>query len=151
MKPVSILTFCVAAAGLAGCTGSTDPSEAGLFDNIRNINTGEYDRQIAQNEAEAARITRENQARQSSINSLNRQKASNASTISSLRREIAALQSQLSSLRADAGSDAGKLAQINQLENQLVEVRSDANNGASAGIVRAELGRIRSAVRALSS
>lgn len=141
------------AAGLAvaGCTGSTDPTTATLFDNINNLNSGEYSRQIAKKEAEAASIVAANNQRRSQIASLQGQQASNAKVIASLRAEIAAVQQQASAVKAKVASDPAKLSQINSLQAQLVSLRSDADAGADASTVRSELGRIRSAISALAS
>ncbi|MCY4179464.1 MAG: hypothetical protein OXC60_04890 [Litoreibacter sp.] len=151
MKRLSSVFSVSALSVLVACNGSTNPLEADLFDNIRNINDGTYDRQIAANEAEAARIARSNSARQSSINSLNAQKNANSSTIARLRGEIASARSELSSVRAGLGGDQAKLARANQLDQQLRAVDADARAGLNPSLVRKELTRIRSSIRALSS
>lgn len=146
-----LMVLVVSGAALAGCTGSTDPTEATVFDNIRNINSGEYDRQIAAKEAEADAIVAANEARQRNISSLEGQRAANAETIAALRAEIAQLQAEAAAVRASAGSDAATIQQIDRIDTQLVAVRNDVDAGADPAVVRNELGRIRSAIRALSS
>jgi|GEM_PF-2089750 len=135
---------------IMGCSGSTDPLEADLFDNVRNINSGEYDRQIAAGEAEAAKIANANNDRQRSISSLNNQRNANANQIASLRAEIASARAELSAVRGRVANDPGKLARANALDEQLRAVDADARAGASASIVSNELKRIRRSVRALS-
>jgi len=144
-------TVLIATISLAGCTGETDPAKAGLFDNINNLNTGEYERQIAQGKSEAARIIRDNNARQASINSLNNQKRANAATSSRLRSQIASVQSQLSAAKAKAAGDPAKLARLNQLGGQLASVRAASQQGGSQSALSAELSGIRKSIRALSS
>lgn len=144
-------TVLVSAMTLAGCTGETDPAKAGLFDNINNLNTGEYDRQIAQGKSEAARIIRANNARQASINSLNNQQQANTATAGRLRSQIASVQSQLSAAKAKAAGDPAKLARLNQLGGQLASVRTASQNGGSQSVLSAELSSIRKSIRALSS
>ncbi len=140
-----IATAALLAAG--ACTGSVDPQTATVFDNIRNINSGEYDRQIAVKEAEAAAIVQANDARRSNIASLDQQRQANAGQIAALRSEIAAVQAEIARARA-AGADA---AQIDRLSSQVNAVQADASGGADATVVRSELSRIRAAVRALSA
>ncbi|MEM7472691.1 MAG: hypothetical protein AAF340_15180 [Pseudomonadota bacterium] len=151
MKRITSVFSLGAFSVLMACNGSTNPLEADLFDNVRNINDGTYDRQIAANEAEAARIARSNSARQSSINSLNSQKSANSSTIAKLRGEIASAKGELSSVRAGLGGDQAKLARASQLDQQLRAVDADARAGLDPSLVRKELSRIRSSIRALSS
>jgi len=136
---------------LAGCTGETDPSKAGLFDNLNNINTGEYDNQIAQGRAEAARIIRDNKAREASIANLNNQQRANSATAGRLRSKIASVQSQLSSAKANAAGDPAKLARLNQLGGQLSSVQAASQNGGSQSALNAELDSIRRSIRLLSS
>ncbi|WP_456385739.1 hypothetical protein [Profundibacter sp.] len=144
-------TVLVSAMTLAGCTGETDPAKAGLFDNINNLNKGEYNRQLAQGKSEAARIIRANNAQQTNINSLNNQKRSNAATAGQLRSQIASVQSQLSAAKAKAAGDPAKLARLNQLGGQLASVRAASQSGGSQSALSAELSSIRKSIRALSS
>lgn len=139
------------AALLGACTGSTDPTTASLFDNIRNINTGEYDRQIAAKEAEAAAIARSNQQRERSIASLERERSQNASVIAQLRAEIEAVRQEAAVIRGQIAGDSAKIEQLGRLETQLTAVRADVDAGVDPAVARAEVRRIRSAIRALSS
>ena len=136
---------------LGACTGETDPSKAGFFDNINNLNTGEYDRQIAAGEATAAGIARDNQRRQASVNSLNAQKSANSATANRLRGQISAARSDLSAARAKAGGDPAKLARLRQLEGQISSVQKASASGGSDAVLRRELSSIRSSIRAVSS
>ncbi|WP_434618444.1 hypothetical protein [Tabrizicola sp. M-4] len=136
--------------GLAACTGSTDPTTATLFDNIRNLNSGEYDRQIAAKDAEAAAIIANNRAAQSRISGLESQSASNSQTIAALRSQIAAVRGQASSARAAVAGDPAKVARLNALEGQINAVQADVNAGGDPGVARAELNRVSAAIRALA-
>lgn len=133
---------------VAGCTGSTDPATATLFDNISNLSSGEYDNQLAAKEAEAASIVQANAARQSQISALESQRSANSAQINSLRSQIASVEAEIS--RARSSATPAQSAQLDALEVQVRAVEVEANNGADPSIVRSELGRISSAVRALS-
>ncbi|OYU17398.1 MAG: hypothetical protein CFE34_15905 [Rhodobacteraceae bacterium PARR1] len=141
----------IAAAALSGCTGTTNPAEAGLFDNIHNLNTGEYDRQIAAKEAEAAAITRSNTSMQAGINSMEAQTQANASAIASIRAELASLRSEASAARAKVGSDPVRLGKLDRLDGQIAAIQADASGGGDPSALRAEIARTRAAVRALAN
>lgn len=149
-----VITPLAIGLGLAGCTGSTDPTTATVFDNIQNLSSGEYDRQIAAGEAQAAALVRQNQAREQELAALEQQRARNAGTITSLQREVAAVRGQAASTRAmlerDPAGNAARLAQLGRLEAQIDSVGSDAGAGVDPAVVRSELGRISSAIRALA-
>ena len=145
-----LVTCLVAAALLAGCSGSNDPATAHLFDNVQNLNSGEYDRQIAGKEAEAAAITRSNRAMEANVAVLQGQARQNEATISALSAEIAAARADASAMRLRVGGDPAKAERLSQLENQIVAVESDASSG-DATVLRGELTRIRSAIRALGN
>ena len=135
---------------LAGCEGETDPSKANIFDNLRNIETGEYDRQIATNDAEVERIISSNRAVRRDINTLETQKVSNSSEIASLRREIASLKTRLNALRSSSAGQANA-GQISALEGQVKAIEADFNAGASPKTLRSELQNISAAISAFSS
>lgn len=141
----------LAMAALTGCSGETDPRKANVFDNIHNLNSGEYDRQVAAKEAEAQRIINANARSQRNIDQLRRTQASNASTIAALRSEIAAVRGEISGAKAKLAGNAAATRQLNQLSSQLTAVQNDVSRGGDAGVARSELKRIRAAVRALSS
>lgn len=147
----SKLTFvCVAAVGLAGCTGSTNPETATLFDNINNLNSGEYDRQIAANKAQADAISANNAASERRIAGLRNQRAANNNQIASLRSQVASTRQAAASARSRVAGDAGKTARLSQLEAQLSAVSAEVNSGAAdPGVASSELRRIRSAIAAL--
>lgn len=58
---------------LAGCAGEINPAKASLFDNLRNISSGEYDRQISEQNAEVEKIIASNKAARENISSLETQ------------------------------------------------------------------------------
>ena len=58
---------------LAGCAGEINPAKASLFDNLRNISSGEYDRQISEQNAEVEKIIASNKASRKNISSLETQ------------------------------------------------------------------------------
>lgn len=134
----------------AGCTGSTNPETATLFDNIQNLNSGEYDRQIAANQAKAQEILANNQAAQSRISSLESQKRANSGAISSLKSQVSSTRSSASAARSKAAGDSAKLAQISALESQISSVEREINNGsASPDIAKSELRRINAALNSI--
>lgn len=151
MSTKTIVFFSASAFALANCTGTTDPRDANIFDNVANLSSGEYDRQIEAKNREADAIIAANNATQGRIQNLEGQRAANAAAISSLRGEVASLRAQIAAARASAAGDPAKTAQLAALESQAVAVERDVSGGGDASIARAELGRIRSAVRALSS
>lgn len=144
------IAFLLLTGLIAGCTGSTDPTSATLFDNIRNLNSGEYDRQRDTANAEAARISRANEAQRGSIASLERQSANNQATLKSLRAEISSLRSNISGAKAQAAGDAETLGQLQQLDTQLRAVDASLVSGGDPGVASREVSQIRSAFRALS-
>lgn len=148
-KTASLLVF-GSAIVLAACTGSTDPTTATLFDNIRNLQTGEYDRQIAAKDAEAAAIIANNRAAESRISGLQAQSAANSRAIASLRSQIAAVRAEASAARAAVAGDPAKLSRLSQLEGQINAVQSDVNAGADPAVAQAELRRVSAAIRALA-
>lgn len=145
-KPVTLVSL----IALAGCTGSTDPTTATLFDNIANLNSGEYDRQIAQNKAQADAILAQNKAAEQRNAQLAAQRNANQSEINALRQQIAEVKAQGAKARAASASDPVKLQQVQALDNQLGAVERDVSSGADPSVVRNELNRIKSAYRALS-
>lgn len=140
----------VAVTAVAGCTGSTDPTTATLFDNIANLNSGEYDRQIANNKAQADAIIAQNKAAEQRNAQLAAQSNANKAEIDSLRRQIADVKAQGAKARTASASDPVKLQQVQALDNQLNAVERDVNSGASSAAISSELSRIKSAYRALS-
>jgi len=150
MKKTAFVLLLGSGLGLTACTGSTDPATANIFDNVRNLQSGEYDRQIAAKDAEAAAIIANNRASQSRISGLESQSASNSQTISALRSQIASVRGQASAARASVAGDPAKLARLTQLESQINAVQSDVNSGADPSVARAELNRVSAAIRALA-
>ncbi|MEL6508274.1 MAG: hypothetical protein AAFQ32_00655 [Pseudomonadota bacterium] len=136
--------------GLMGCTGSTDPETASLFDNINNLQSGEYDRQIAQNEADAAAILANNRAAEQRIAGLESQRGVNARTIGELKSRVASARNSAAQARANAGGDTVKLQRISALEGQITAVEAEINAGsADPRSASSELSRIRSALNAI--
>jgi chromosome segregation ATPase len=143
-----ILGPAVVAFLVAGCTGSTNPADAGLFDNIRNLETGEYDRQIAAKEAEAAAITRANANIAADNSAKQAQTVSNSALIADLKAEIRALRMELSAIRSRASADPAKLDRI---EGQIAAVEADLAGGGDPSALSAEVRRLKLAVRALAN
>ena len=150
-KMFKIMAVGVCGLALTGCTGSTDPAEAGLFDNIKNLSTGEYDRQIAEKDAQAAAIIANNNASQARINQKRSQSAANSGEIQALRNQLNKVQAQASAARAQVASDPVKLQKLNALDGQLRGIRSDVNSGAVSSATRSELNRVSAAISALTS
>lgn len=145
------LAACLAASSLlAGCSGSTDPATAHLFDNVQNLNSGEYDRQIAAKESEAAAIARSNRTMEANVTAMQGQARQNDATIAALRAEIAAARVDASAMRLRVSGDPAKAERLSQLEGQIVAVEADSATG-DATVLRGELARIRSAIRALGN
>jgi hypothetical protein len=147
MKLQTSVIAITSALALANCTGSTDPTTATVFDNFKNIQSGEYDRQIAGKEAEARSIINANNASQGRLTGMERSRAANSAAISNLRGQISGARAEVARARV---KNPGASAQLAGLDRQLVAVQRDVESGGDAGVARAELGRIRSAVRALS-
>lgn len=141
----------IVVAALSGCTGTTNPAEAGLFDNIRNLNSGEYDRQIAANEAEAAAITRSNASMQAGINAMETQTQANASSIASLKAELASLRAEAAAARAKVGSDPVRAGKLDRLDSQIAAMQADVSGSGDPAALRAEMARTRAAIRALAN
>lgn len=154
-KLASWASVAVAGVGFSGCTGSIDPATAGLFDNVANFSSGEYDRQIAAGQAEARTAAAQNAQAQQQIAALEAERSQNVRTIASLNSEIAIVRREANATRAglaaDPAANAARLQRLDALEAQIDGVQADANAGVSSDVVRRELGQIRSAIRALSS
>lgn len=133
----------VSAILLGACTGSTDPRTATFFDNLGNLSSGEYDRQIAGKQAEAAGLRQENAARRQQVAALEQQRARNASTISQTRRDLASAKA--------AADDPAERAELEQLTLQLDRAEAAERRGADPAATRSELERIQDAIRAISS
>ncbi len=140
----------VFAGFLAACTGSTDPTTATLFDNITNLNSGEYDRQIASNQAQANAILAQNKAAEQRNAQLAAQRNANQKEIDALRKQIADVKAQGAKARSASASSPEKLQQVKALDNQLLAVERDISGGMDPAVARSELSRIKSAYRALS-
>lgn len=151
MNTVRIFIIVASIAGVASCTGSTDPSTATVFDNFHNLQTGVYDKQIASKKAQANAIIANNNASRGRIANLENQKRANVSQISALRAKLSRVQAQAASARSQLASQPQKLAQLRTLEKQIAGVRTDINAGAVSAASSAELNRISSAIRALTS
>ncbi|WP_342070364.1 hypothetical protein [Yoonia algicola] len=151
MKIATVALAPVAIMMLANCTGSTNPAEATLFDNIANLQSGEYDSQLAAKEAQAQAIINANNATEGRINQMESQRASNAAVIASLRGQVADLRAEIGAAKGKMSGNAAATAQLNSLDSQAIAVQRDVEAGGDAEIARAELSRIRSAVRALSA
>lgn len=150
MTFLKLSAFLTSLVVVAGCTGSTNPETATLFDNINNLKTGEYDRQIAANRAEADAILRNNAASQSRISSLEGQRSANLQELASLKNQISALKQTAAMTRASAAGNPAKLAKVSALEGQLTALSAEVNSGsADISTSRAELSRIRAALNAL--
>lgn len=148
MKRTAI-AICVV-AGLGACTGSTDPTEAGFFDNIRNVNDGTYDRQVASLEQQAAQIEADNRATAAQNQALARQQAANAAEIAALQSEIADLEAIIGQTRAQVASSPQQLVRLDAISDQLQSVKLSADRGTDPSVLRSELANIRAAVRAIS-
>lgn len=136
---------------LLGCTGETDPTKANIFDNINNLQTGEYDRQIAEQEALAASIAADNQATSAENQRLEGQRQANVSAIASLKREIRDVRALISSTRQQVSSEPEKIAKLNGYQAQLAAVESSVDQSGASSALRSELSSIRAAVRALAN
>ncbi|MCE6951787.1 hypothetical protein LAZ29_12695 [Cereibacter sphaeroides] len=147
-SPVRLMICC---AALAGCSGSTDPATAHLFDNIANLNSGEYDRQIVRKDAEAAAIIRSNQQMEGNISSMRSEAAGNRQTIASLRQQIAAAQREAAAARVKVGEDPVRLGKVRGYESQLAAIQNDASGGSDPAVLQSEVARIRASIRALSN
>lgn len=137
--------------GLAGCTGSTNPETAHLFDNIRNLQTGEYDRQIAAKDAQAQAIIANNRASEARIGQMQRQASSNSAQISALRSQISSVRAEAATARSRVAGDPAKSAQLNRLEGQITAIQADVNAGGDPAVSRRELNQVSAAIRALTS
>lgn len=147
IRPILLAAITLVAAG---CSGSTDPATATLFDNIHNLQTGEYDRQIAAKDAEASALVRANQASQARITKLEGQSRANSAAIASLKSQIAAARAQAATARQQVAGDPGRTAQLRRLEGQIDAVQADVDAGMDPSVARAELGRVSAAIRALA-
>lgn len=122
------MTLAAASLGLiamAGCTGSTNPETAGLFDNIRNLNSGEYDRQIAQNRSQAEAILANNRAAEARIAQNERQRAANETQLAALRRQAANARAEANQARARVAGNPAQEQRINALITQISAIERD--------------------------
>lgn len=148
---LKIAVGCLIVGLLPGCTGSTNPAEAGLFDNVSNLQSGEYDRQIAAKEAEAMAITQANAAIRADSTSKQASSTSNAALIVSLKEEIASLRAEAASMRGKVSGEPERIAQLDSLDGQISAVQADLNAGGDPSVLSAEMRRLRTAIRALAN
>ena len=126
------MTFAVVSLGLvalAGCTGSTNPETAGLFDNMRNLSSGEYDRQIAQNRSQAEAILANNRAAEARIGQMERQRAANESQLASLRRQAANTRAQANQARARVAGNPEQEQRVSALITQISAIEQEIAAG----------------------
>ena len=135
---------------LASCSGSTDPTNANVFDNMQNLQSGEYDRQIAVKDQEVAAIVANNQASEVRISGLSARSDANARQIAALRAKISAVRGEAAAARAKFSDDPAKLTILSNLENQITAVQADVDQGSDAAVAQAELARVSAAIRALA-
>lgn len=148
---LQICGFAMLAVVLSGCNGSTNPAEAGLFDNIRNLESGEYDLQIAAKEAEAAAITRGNARLQADNNAKQALTQSNSALIAELRSEISALRAESTSIRSKLSGDPDRIGKLDRLDSQIMAVEADLAGGGDPSVLSGEVRRLRTAIRALAN
>ena len=145
-KPAMLVSL----TAIAGCTGSTDPTTATFPDNLANLNSGEYDRQIAQNKAWAAAIEAQNNSATRRNAQLEKLRDVNQREITALRKQIEAVKVQGDKAHAASASDPVKLKQVQALDNQLVEVERDVLSAPDPSVLWKELEQIKLAYHALS-
>ncbi len=151
MRKMQIFGAAAVAALLSGCTGSTNPADAGLFDNIRNLESGEYDRQIAAKEAEAAAITRANASLQADNSAKQARTQANAALIAQLQAEIRSLRAESSAIRTRIAADPDRITELDRLDGQITAVEADLAAGGDPNVLSGEMRRLRSAIRALAN
>lgn len=148
--PIRLAACLAVLTGLTACTGSTNPETATLFDNIRNLSSGEYDRQIAQLDAQSDAVIRQNRASEANIARLENTRAANSAEISNLRAQLAQVRAEAAAARSRVANDPAKLRQINALDSQINQVARDIDQGGDPTVLRNELQRIRNTVRAVA-
>ena len=144
------IAFTILGSSLLACTGSTNPETANLFDNIKNLESGEYDRQIKAKDDQAAAIIANNQAANKRIATLKSTSASNSKNISAMRGQIASARAQAQATRQQIGSDSAKLAKLNSYERQISAIEADVSGGGDPSVGSRELRNVVSAMRTLA-
>jgi chromosome segregation ATPase len=129
MRHMTLAAASLGLVALAGCTGSTNPETAGLFDNIRNLNSGEYDRQIAQNRSQAQAILANNRAAEARIGQMERQRSANETQLAALRRQAADARAQANQARARVAGNPAQEQRVNALITQISAIEQDINSG----------------------
>ncbi|MEO1550086.1 MAG: hypothetical protein AAFR93_06595 [Pseudomonadota bacterium] len=147
----SLLALSLGTLALMGCTGETDPSKTNVFESAAGLMSGEFDRQIAEQEAIAAQIAADNRATEAENRRLDSQRQANASTIASLKSEIRDVRSLINATRSQISGSPEKIARLDGYQAQLAAVERTVDEGGSSSALRSELSSIRAAVRALAS
>lgn len=129
MRHMTLAAASLGLVAMAGCTGSTNPETAGLFDNIRNLNSGEYDRQIAQNRSQAEAILANNRAAEARIGQMERQRAANETQLAALRRQAANARAQANQARARVAGNPEQEQRVNALITQISAIEQDIAAG----------------------
>jgi DNA repair exonuclease SbcCD ATPase subunit len=138
MRPMPALArsaLLLAALGLAGCTGTRDPNEAGFFDGVRNLATGAYEEDTSQMRAtaasaelraqqlrednarlqlELARLSEEDRALRQRQQRLNSQLAAQIQALQRIRTAKAATQVQLTSLEQRVAAAEAEQRRLSQ-------------------------------------
>ena len=150
MRYVAAAVVTAGTLGLSGCTGSTNPAEASFFDNIVNLNRGEYDRQIQEKDAQVASISASNAATEARIQGQRSTRATNAALISDLKSAITAARADISRAKQALAAEPAKLQEVNAIEVRINAVARDVDRGEASGGALEQVNRLRQEIRALT-
>lgn len=146
----AVIACVVTGTALAGCTGTTDPSRATLFDNIANLSGGVYREQEAQNSAEIDRLQGRVASLEGDVAAAEERRAANDAEIARLRREIAAAEAALRNARGGL-SDPEDVATAERLQGEINKARNAATApDANVASIRNRITRINREISVLA-
>lgn len=146
-EPISAVALI---AALAGCTGSTDPYEAGLLDNIRNLGTGEYGRQVQDLDRQTASAAAEIESNQAALDAERQAQSANAAELSRLRQQIASVQSDIDKALAKISAEDTRRPELVKLKGNAAQIHQAVASGSPPSNASAQIDSIRASLRALS-
>lgn len=114
------------ATGLAACTGTNDPSQAGFLDGVGNLASGTYDdrieereRNLAATEASSSALQSELAQSEREVASLSAEEAALAGRVDAMDRNLRDLSSRIADARQRQGVDQQRLAEQQALLAQV--------------------------------
>lgn len=122
-----IVLFAVGVGTLAGCSGSTDPRQAGILDVVRNSADGSYKNRLDAGEKRNASAARSNAALRASNADLTRQHDDLVQEVSAARKRISAMEKKIARAKNGLAATDARYLQLANSERRLDGARDQLN------------------------